>query len=801
MTGVSTLSEGKAAPGSRRTSPRPMDEMAATNRAAKKASAHGGRRSSPHPRAAGSSAPSTTEGKSASGTRKSSPRPREGSNPATGSAAAVGEAKAQQAEPTTWIQCDNPKAVKPSQVPDGEWFCANSKDPLRRSCSVPQELPDEQIDHLLEMEANAKFVARSKRPDIEVCTTAQFEEDLIKYLEHRNEGPLAKQIKEKRVMCNTTPLDMLGLYRAVVDVGGLEANESYDENGRWTGRINFSGSVFRKMTNFTENNKATSIGNQLLTNYKKFLLSYERANASRDIKVTPEPLLGISNNGRAGRPKGPSAPDLKLRPPRDRRPRQPDQPMAPDPLVYLATVAAVPSTGDCLRGGRASKAAPDDSGQPAGQRVRVKPPALDTANMVLDPQRSTKGCTEDMVAIQKEVDKQASFMWVSMSNEIPPSTPVWTPRSHSPPLPGELLLVRDQYVESRLWPIVVASLPDVPRIVADGESCCGMENASTSGRALDVLSSHKVASEGGSKGSPVFPALLLGSSTLGWVNASRCQMYSQADTERAAAVWMPQLLRELRVEGRHVVDTTGRRNILAGAIKEAAALHHSLHKREHARALVQAASIQICAARLMALEADLPASAFWCRSSAMWQTFRLSVQEASTPGHLVPQTLFLAHQLIPAALKSHAYKPMWARVQRLLMVNGPGGLPPEDSAGSHPMGSSPSCCAVDDVVSAIETAINWETIASMWEQTVTNSTVTTDGDAVVVRTAVHAAEALGSAPLPSASEEVGAAAEAPQTKSAGALRGPVREPSKRTVRSTYRRSPEEGAVGKKLKSR
>jgi hypothetical protein len=80
-------------------------------------------------------------------------------------------------------------------------------------------------------------------------------------------------------------MDMLGLYRAVIGLGGLQANESYDEGGRWTGNINFSGAVFPKMSNYTENNKATSIGNQLLSNYKKYLLPYEQAYAAVDITV------------------------------------------------------------------------------------------------------------------------------------------------------------------------------------------------------------------------------------------------------------------------------------------------------------------------------------------------------------------------------------------------------------------------------------------------------------------------------------------------------------------------------------
>lgn len=70
---------------------------------------------------------------------------------------------------------------------------------------------------------------------------------------------------------------MFNLYRQVVRYGGLIANEGYDDRGRWKGGINFAGDIFPKMKNWTANNRATSVGNQLLNNYKKFLLHYEKA--------------------------------------------------------------------------------------------------------------------------------------------------------------------------------------------------------------------------------------------------------------------------------------------------------------------------------------------------------------------------------------------------------------------------------------------------------------------------------------------------------------------------------------------
>lgn len=82
---------------------------------------------------------------------------------------------------------------------------------------------------------------------------------------------------------NNTSLDIFGLYRGVIKAGGLQVNERYDERGRWAGGVNFAGDVFPRMANWTANNKATSVGNQLLSNYKKFLLAYERAYMALDL--------------------------------------------------------------------------------------------------------------------------------------------------------------------------------------------------------------------------------------------------------------------------------------------------------------------------------------------------------------------------------------------------------------------------------------------------------------------------------------------------------------------------------------
>lgn len=56
------------------------------------------------------------------------------------------------------------------------------------------------------------------------------------------------------------------------------------------GSINFAGEVFPRMRNWTAGNRATSVGNQLHCNYRKFLLAYECAHAPRDLGMA-QPLV------------------------------------------------------------------------------------------------------------------------------------------------------------------------------------------------------------------------------------------------------------------------------------------------------------------------------------------------------------------------------------------------------------------------------------------------------------------------------------------------------------------------------
>ena len=55
--------------------------------------------------------------------------------------------------------------------------------------------------------------------------------------------------------------------------------------------------IFPKMKNYTPYNRATSVGNQLLNNYRKFLLNYEICHRSRDLGgplATPSAVTAVT---------------------------------------------------------------------------------------------------------------------------------------------------------------------------------------------------------------------------------------------------------------------------------------------------------------------------------------------------------------------------------------------------------------------------------------------------------------------------------------------------------------------------
>ena len=110
----------------------------------------------------------------------------------------------------------------------------------------------------------------------------------------------------------------------MVHVGGLIANERYDEGGRWIGAINFAGNIFPRLQNYTEDNRATSIGNQLLSNYRKFLYDYERAWRHVDLRAVQVPqgrLLAMSQelNGNGCTEELPEPGSTEQQPPQSQR--------------------------------------------------------------------------------------------------------------------------------------------------------------------------------------------------------------------------------------------------------------------------------------------------------------------------------------------------------------------------------------------------------------------------------------------------------------------------------------------------
>uniref|UniRef100_A0A061RJJ0 Uncharacterized protein n=1 Tax=Tetraselmis sp. GSL018 TaxID=582737 RepID=A0A061RJJ0_9CHLO len=505
------------------------------------------------------------------------------------------------------------------------------------------------------------------------------------------------------------------------------------------------------MSNFTANNRATSVGNQLLTNYRKFLLAYERAYAPQDIRGPPQPGEGRRHGPHSKRlvrlpaaavaaqaPSDKRETSLRLpgrrvdkfrdKADRDRAPPR-AKPERADPLADLAAAAAA---GPQRRGVGLGGQGTDGPAWDAPVK-RVEMPRLATAALALKSRHDAADRREDLAVIEREAERQAALEWVALEGNVPDVTPAWSPADGSAPPPGELILVEDAYDDTRLWPAVAAKGADLPRAVADGGTVGNLEGPTTSGQRLGVLEAREDACRDEAPGAAVFPVLLVGASVLGWTTSSRCRLYSQEETERVAASWMPRQLRDLRcsTEAR-AARADGRRNILAHALKEAAALHHSQQKRAIAIGMVQSAAVRHIGNRLLGLEADIPGRAFLCPSSALWQSFRTAVQNATTPGQLIPQILLLAHQISPLVMRRGQPEAMWTMLRQMLMISEPYGRPTDENNGSHPIGTTPSCSALDDAVSALEEAIRWEEVAALWELTSGNATVRTDGSAVLV---------------------------------------------------------------------
>lgn len=51
-----------------------------------------------------------------------------------------------------------------------------------------------------------------------------------------------------------------------------------------------------QLKNYTVDNKATSVGTQLINNYKRFLLDYEKEHAERDLPPIQQPQVGLASH-------------------------------------------------------------------------------------------------------------------------------------------------------------------------------------------------------------------------------------------------------------------------------------------------------------------------------------------------------------------------------------------------------------------------------------------------------------------------------------------------------------------------
>ncbi|KAK3254426.1 hypothetical protein CYMTET_36357, partial [Cymbomonas tetramitiformis] len=123
------------------------------------------------------------------------------------------------------------------------------------------------------------------RSPLNECTEKEFLKDLRRFLEDRDEQDLARALTGakgvKQVTVNQSGLDAFGLYKQVVERGGMAkglalAAEAGLAPGRCLG-INWAGQVFPAMRNYTKMHRMTAVGNELIRIYRTFLLAYERA--------------------------------------------------------------------------------------------------------------------------------------------------------------------------------------------------------------------------------------------------------------------------------------------------------------------------------------------------------------------------------------------------------------------------------------------------------------------------------------------------------------------------------------------
>ncbi|CAD7704969.1 unnamed protein product [Ostreobium quekettii] len=534
----------------------------------------------------------------------------------------------------TWIlceKCDQWRRIKMETVPDGPWHCCMNADKRFASCDVPQELSDAEIDSFLEEEQLRRYVANSTRPPLDVCTGSQFEADLIAFLREIGEGVKADQIRCKRVQCNNRPLDVFGLYNAVVESGGLIANEKYDEHKRWIGTLNFAGVIFPKLQNYTKDNRATSVGNQLLSNYRKFLYDYERAWRHVDVlgavRRWPHDTLaamgpragavGVAagmQEGKGGCEEGAMGGSGTLGASGDTNPSDPSA-RRYSALLMLAGIMCA-------------------------ERDSPKPPCPTTRQDSETHQDTWQSnpCPLPKQEVEDE-DEAGVEVKVQVTEEITEEAfPLHVvPQAASA---AQLLLARDPNRPGLLWPVVVAAREDLPACVARGHS---NDVAKWAGFPM----SFKELIPG------AVPVLVFGSDALGWAHEGLCQPF---ELGLATALYQEALRSD---------DPSEEQVFYRRVLKQA--LQYAADPTPAPVNCVRPISLEMVAADLVGLESDLPTEALGGQSFSTWHQWRSRVRKVETAAGLASEALLLFYQIDPDVIRRGATG-LWQELEHLLGI-------------------------------------------------------------------------------------------------------------------------------------
>eukprot|EP00803_Ostreobium_quekettii_P008408 evm.model.scf_171.11 EVM.evm.TU.scf_171.11 scf_171:106301-112328(+) len=506
---------------------------------------------------------------------------------------------------------------------------------------------------MLEEEQLHIYVSSSSRPVLGVCTDDEFETDLIAFLRGLGEANKAEQIRLKRMQCNNKPLDIFGLYREVARAGGLIANEKYDEAGRWVGGINFAGHIFPKLKNYTKDNRATSVGNQLLSNYRKFLYDYERAWRHVDIlghgcnqrsaPCDPESgATGACNGCAHGRPQS------------------------------ELTCENGKEGGHCSNvGGGGSGSGSPDSEEPFSSRYKA---LLMLAGIM---------CAEGELEISREPATQvAGSRDVKNLQNVPRKRrrvgPSYACAAHLPNLctngfvqpdgieasPGEVLLSRDPNRPGRLWPVVVVAKEDLPARVHDGHNNDAAKNVGFPMSFKEIIPG-------------ALPVMIFGSDALGWAHKGLCQHF---DVPMARALY-----KETLQAGEASDDQLFLRRVLKQA------LHYFADSNQAPVNCVQTVSLDVAANNLIALENDLPSEVLGRQSFSTWHQWRTRVRKAETAAGLASEALLLFFQIDPDVIKRGASS-LWQDLERLLGLG---------------QTREPTILSVDMAIALMRSTIDW----------------------------------------------------------------------------------------------